>query len=232
MASKSSLHAKLITIREALNGAIEKTGDNKTLRFAYAEAVEVGRQFVEQATPLGITMVPTVCEVVDIRPSVTGKQHVVTVKTTWQITDAETGETINVESLGQGADNSDKAAPKAQTNAMKYAILMLLQTVADDPEQDEEKPARKKRTEPREEKQTDDQVVEDAASDKLKRKVRARQKEVELDDFQLKALAAAATGKKSSKDWTTRDAEKILRQLDRDSIVETFKDVSEPKDRE
>jgi hypothetical protein len=88
------------------------------------------------ASELGLTMIPVGMDIADIRPSSSGKQMVYTVATMWRITDVETGDYIDVPAMGQGADNADKALPKAQTNAMKYAILLVLQAAGDDPEND------------------------------------------------------------------------------------------------
>jgi hypothetical protein len=65
-----------------------------------------------------------------------GTMTTLTVRTTWTLTDGETGDTAVIQSIGTGADAGDKASPKAQTNAMKYALLMgFLLSTGDDPEQ-------------------------------------------------------------------------------------------------
>jgi hypothetical protein len=53
----------------------------------------------------------------------------------WTLTDGESGETATIVSYGAGADTGDKYSGKAQTNAMKYALLMgFLLSTGDDPE--------------------------------------------------------------------------------------------------
>ncbi len=53
----------------------------------------------------------------------------------WTLTDGESGESITIQSFGAGADGGDKYSGKAQTNAMKYALLMgFLLSTGDDPE--------------------------------------------------------------------------------------------------
>lgn len=133
----SSLHAKLADLR-ANFGFIGKTGKNTGVGggYKFVEAVEVSRRFVQMASERGLTMLPSEMLIVDIRPSVSGKMTVYTVNVMWRITDVETGEFFDLPSYGQGADQADKALPKAQTNAMKYAILLLLQAAGDDPEND------------------------------------------------------------------------------------------------
>ncbi len=133
----TGLHAKLAKIRSEF-GFIGKTGTNTGVGggYKFVEAVNVGRRFVELASQYNVTMLPTESLIVDIRETMSKRQTMYTVNTMWTITDADTGESINVSSYGQGADNADKALPKAQTNAMKYAILLVLQAAGDDPEND------------------------------------------------------------------------------------------------
>ena len=83
-----------------------------------------------------ITMMP-------IRVQVTGQQDrptksggsmtTVDLITTWRLTDGESGEYIDIESFGAGADGGDKYSGKASTSAMKYALLtgFLLSTGED-----------------------------------------------------------------------------------------------------
>ncbi|WP_280515242.1 ERF family protein [Paenibacillus cisolokensis] len=48
------------------------------------------------------------------------KAPITKVKVTYQICDAETGESIEVQSIGYGSDNQDKGSNKAMTGAFKY----------------------------------------------------------------------------------------------------------------
>ncbi len=86
----------------------------------------------------GVSMLPTTVEITGETEHATrsgGTMTTLTVRTTWTLTDGETGETAVIQSIGTGADSGDKASPKAQTNAMKYALLMgFLLSTGDDPE--------------------------------------------------------------------------------------------------
>lgn len=53
------------------------------------------------------------------------KGDIATVQMTYRLTDAESGDFIDVVSTGEGADTQDKAAGKASTYAYKYALLRL-----------------------------------------------------------------------------------------------------------
>jgi hypothetical protein len=45
------------------------------------------------------------------------------VRVTYRFTDGETGESVEIQSMGTGSDTQDKATPKALTGALKYALL-------------------------------------------------------------------------------------------------------------
>ena len=53
-------------------------------------------------------------------------EHLATVKTTVNLIDVDSGETLTCIGLGNGADVGDKAIMKAQTASLKYAYLMSL----------------------------------------------------------------------------------------------------------
>ena len=64
-------------------------------------------------------------------------EHLATVKTTVNLIDVDSGETLTCIGLGNGADVGDKAIMKAQTPSLKYAYLMSLAiATGDDPEND------------------------------------------------------------------------------------------------
>lgn len=57
---------------------------------------------------------------------------VTTVNATYKLVDVETGESIQVASVGQGSDTQDKGAGKASTYADKYLILRLLRLIQEE----------------------------------------------------------------------------------------------------
>lgn len=277
-----SLASKLVEIRTAF-GPIEKTGTNKGVGegYKFVEASHIASRFLELCGQYGVVMTCRQSDIRDIRSTPSGKQTVFTLWTAWHITSAtDPGEVIIVESFGQGADNGDKALPKAQTNAMKYAILLLLQRAGDDPEADgktdqieagqrvaaaEERQAQRRASrrqarpgsapapdafpdETAPAKELPEPVVAPSvpqpapvpqpveqparaertphlATDAKKRALRAKAHEVGLDDARLKAMATFLVGDKSSKEWTDREADKIIANLDKPSVVEMFHDA-------
>jgi hypothetical protein len=81
--------------------------------------------------------VPSMVEVVGEGLTPSGKQTLLTLRFTWTITDGDTGELFSFQSIGTGSDSSDKAAYKAATGALKYALLTaFLIPTGDDPEND------------------------------------------------------------------------------------------------
>lgn len=148
------LHAKLAEVmaeaeRIPKSGSFKQPGEYGHFKFVQAgDAAD----FIRKA--LGarhVSMLPSAVEVVGERENATksgGTMLTMTIRTTWTLTDGETGETATIQSIGSGADTGDKASPKAQTNAMKYALLMgFLLSTGDDPE-NHDPGAQKKSTDP------------------------------------------------------------------------------------
>jgi hypothetical protein len=138
-AEKRSLHAKLAEVmaeaeRIPKNGTYTGQGG-----FKYVLVGDAADAIRGQLASRKVSMLPSAVEVVSEREHETrsgGTMTTLTVRTTWTLVDGETGETAVIQSIGTGADAGDKASPKAQTNAMKYALLMgFLLSTGDDPEQ-------------------------------------------------------------------------------------------------
>jgi hypothetical protein len=136
---KRSLHSKLAEVmaeakRIPKNGRYTGQG-----QFAYVLVGDAADAIREELGKRHISMLPTAVDIVGEREHETrsgGTMTTITIRTTWTLVDGETGETATIQSLGTGADAGDKYSPKAQTNAMKYALLMgFLLSTGDDPEQ-------------------------------------------------------------------------------------------------
>lgn len=130
------LHAKLAEVMKAV-GYVAKTGQNTSQGYKFVEAAAVADKVRDEFARLGITMIPTTVDIVESGLTPSGKQRLAIIRTTWMVTDSESGQYATFQSLGSGADSGDKAEPKAQTNAMKYGLLMAFQIpTGDDPEAD------------------------------------------------------------------------------------------------
>ena len=139
---KLSLHKKLAQVMYEAE-RIPKNGRAPAAMGGF-EFVQVGdaADVIRKAlAEKSVTMIPTAIEVVGETEHPSGQDGkkimtTMTVRTTWTLTDGDSGETIVIQSLGSGGDTGDKAAPKAQSNAMKYALLRgFLLSTGDDPEQ-------------------------------------------------------------------------------------------------
>jgi hypothetical protein len=106
--------------------------------FPFVEVGDAADVIRKALAEKSVSMIPTSVELLGETEHTTkngGTMTTMTVRTTWTLTDGESGETAVIQSLGSGADSGDKASPKAQTNAMKYALLMgFLLSTGDDPE--------------------------------------------------------------------------------------------------
>ena len=139
-APERSLHSKLAQVMYEAE-RIPKNGVAPAAMggFRFVQVGDAADAIRKALAEQKISMIPTAIEIVGEaeHPTSSGKvMTTLTVRTTWTLTDGDSGETIVIQSLGAGADTGDKAAPKAQSNAMKYALLMgFLLSTGDDPEQ-------------------------------------------------------------------------------------------------
>ena len=113
-------------------GKISSQGSGPSYNFATDP--DVLRTVIPKLSDEGIVLVPEQVEVLSIEPNMRGTQLIASIRTHWLVTDGT--EELRLQSLGMGQDSGDKALPKAQTNARKYALFMLLHIVTgDDPDQ-------------------------------------------------------------------------------------------------
>lgn len=106
--------------------------------FAFVQVGDAAKAIRERLALDHVTLMPVEVTLLRAVEHETGRGGVMTTETyhvTWEFVDGESGERHRIQSVGTGADRGDKAAPKAQTNAMKYALLMaFLMPTGDDPE--------------------------------------------------------------------------------------------------
>jgi hypothetical protein len=134
-----SLHRKLAQVMFEV-GRIPKNGTAPAAMggFKFVQVGDAADVIRKALAEQKVSMIPTAIELISESESETQSKKLmttVTVRTTWTLTDADTDESIVIQSMGSGADMGDKAIPKAQSNAMKYALLMgFLLSTGDDPE--------------------------------------------------------------------------------------------------
>lgn len=136
-----SLHRKLAEIYAAVD-RIPKSGTAPVAMggFKFVQVGDVADAIRKELAARSITMLPEVAEQISEHVEQTkagGSMFFQTWRFTWRFSDGESGESCTIQSVGEGSDTHDKGAPKAQTAAMKYALLMaFLVPTGDDPERD------------------------------------------------------------------------------------------------
>lgn len=134
--SKVGLAKKIAKVMEAV-GYVPKSGTNAAQGYKFVQASAVADKVREQLAKLNVSMTPTTIDVISEGHTPSGKQALLTLRFTWTLTDGDSGETLSFQSIGTGADSGDKAAYKAATGALKYALLTgFLIPTGDDPEAD------------------------------------------------------------------------------------------------
>lgn len=131
---------------------VRKAGRNREQNYNYASEAD----FLEAVRPLlaaaGVAVVPSyaVLDTHDGQTKAGTPNTRVTLAGTFTFIHADSGDRIAVTTIGQGVDTQDKAAYKAMTGALKYALrqTFLIET-GDDPEKDtDDPPARQPSAQP------------------------------------------------------------------------------------
>ena len=126
--AKQTLHQKLAEVFVAVE-RVPKNGTAPSVMGGYkfvqvGDAAEVIRK---ELSARNLTMMPVQQELVSTLQSTTKSGAAMTtgiVRTTFHIEDGDSGEFIEIQSLGAGADSGDKFISKALTSSMKYALLV------------------------------------------------------------------------------------------------------------
>ncbi len=117
-----------------------KGGNNTYDKYRYAKVEDYIKACSDAMIANGLTMTYSVEEALDLPDLATqgGKtERFVRVILQWRIIH-ESGQSINGQSVGDGADRRDKAVYKATTGARKYAIAMALNMVTTDNEPEDD----------------------------------------------------------------------------------------------
>ena len=139
MTLKEKLHQIYATV-----DAVAKAGHNKIQNYSYVKASDVTHAIREQLTALKVYAEINFDFVggpftIAREKAPTAPFAAVLVKCSILFHDLDSGETLTSSGLGTGCDNNDKAAYKAQTGALKYALknAFLVPDDGDQPEADE-----------------------------------------------------------------------------------------------
>jgi hypothetical protein len=125
-----NLAKKLVQVVGSVSGKVGKSGYNSHQKYNYVMEADLLDAVREEIVKAGIVITSSV-------ESVERDGNITTVKLKHTLIDAESGESFEVWSAGQGADNQDKGVFKAITGANKYFLLKtFLLSGDDDPEND------------------------------------------------------------------------------------------------
>lgn len=130
MATKSSLYEKIQKVSNEIN-SLEKDISVGSGSYAYKAISEASviRAVKKAETKHGLTSIPTKQEIIssEIKEVQIGNKitlrYIDVIKVTLKIIDLQTGESIEVDSYARGIDSGDKGLGKAQTYALKYALM-------------------------------------------------------------------------------------------------------------
>lgn len=135
----TSLWEKLIEVA-AQCSYVQKGGTNIFHKYNYATAADVFEKVSHALYAVGLASW-TETSIHDWREKATKSgsiDNLVTVQVKLHVVNPESKEEVVTVSYGSGMDNGDKAVMKAQTAALKYAWMMMLNiSTGDDPEGDE-----------------------------------------------------------------------------------------------
>lgn len=132
--------AKLLAVQRELAGRIEKTGrmSGPSGNYGFVEEAELAAEFGRAANMHGLVLLTeTKLTHFDEKTRDSGKKFfLATVELVGTFVDADSGESLRAQSVGQGADSADKAVSKGTTSAYKYLLLkcLALSDRSDDPD--------------------------------------------------------------------------------------------------
>jgi hypothetical protein len=130
-----SLKEKLVEIRRRI-GQIEKRGINQSGNYRYVRAADLAGPIGDLLAQFGVILLPRLESIYSVPVTDrTGQDERTHVVVAYTFVDAKTSEELTVKLAGTGIDPGDKAVAKAQTCALKYALLQtFLIATGDDPE--------------------------------------------------------------------------------------------------
>jgi hypothetical protein len=122
-------------------GYVQKKGVNTAQKYKYAGEAQLIDALRPELMKHGVICVPGAVDIIDASVVVAGvagqekKTYRVVAKYTWVYTHVPSNTHMQVEVIGEGVDTGDKAAYKAATGALKYALRQpfLIET-GDEPE--------------------------------------------------------------------------------------------------
>jgi hypothetical protein len=127
-----ALAAKMIKVIGSVSGKVSKSGYNSHNKYSYLMEKDLLDAVREGLTAHNVLITSSV-------EQVTKEGNLTTVRMKHLLIDADSGDTLEVWSAGQGNDGQDKGIFKAITGSNKYFLMKtFLLSGNDDPENDED----------------------------------------------------------------------------------------------
>ncbi len=114
----SNLTAAILQVMEAVP-YVKPTGYNNFAKYAYASEDDLLSALKPAMAAAGLCILPVKCEPVGQRTQ--GKNAIQVLRMTFRLMHTS-GECVDLECMGEGADTLDKASYKAMTGALKQAL--------------------------------------------------------------------------------------------------------------
>lgn len=131
MSNRGLLAAKLVKVMSSVS-RVKKNGYNSFQNYAYVTESDILDAVKVELEKQNVMILSSVI-------NTTREGDLTTVTVQYLIIDGDTGETIEVNSVGQGADKQDKGSAKAMTMASKYFLMKnFMIPTGDDPEATDE----------------------------------------------------------------------------------------------
>lgn len=129
---------KLLVAITEVGGKVQKTGWNAFSKYHYITESDINEAVLPALIKAGLVLTTSIKSVKETPSSEGQKNRFAEVVLTHKVIDTESGEHLEFDSTGTGADTLDKAVYKAVTGACKYFMMKLFMISGDtsDPEND------------------------------------------------------------------------------------------------
>jgi hypothetical protein len=129
---------KLLQAVTEVGGKVQKTGYNSFSKYHYITESDINEAVLPALTKAGLVLTTSVVSVKETPSSEGQKNRFAEVILVHKVIDSDSGECLEFQSAGTGADTLDKAVYKAVTGACKYFMMKLFMISGDtsDPEND------------------------------------------------------------------------------------------------
>lgn len=129
---------KLLQAVTQVGGSVKKTGWNAFSKYHYITESDINEAVLPALTQAGLVLTTSVVSVKETPSSEGQKNRFAEVILSHKVIDTDSGEFLEFQSTGTGADTLDKAVYKAVTGACKYMMMKLFLISGDDsdPEND------------------------------------------------------------------------------------------------